>query len=113
MNIYQEFHPEQTFIRLCGACENGTDVMLLEQALSTCLVRGVKRIWLVCDQLTQLNFRAQHCLLLHSERMEAAGLQLFMAGVPVELRDALDLTGVSRLLPLLPADADLPSPFFS
>ncbi|MCB2406801.1 STAS domain-containing protein [Hymenobacter lucidus] len=105
LDIFKLSQPTVFVVSLRGNCEGEQGAQQLINLLREALQKRVTQLWILCQELTQLDFRAQQTLLRYLPFLQQAGVKLTLCGLQPQLRQQLESTGLATLISLQPAEA--------
>jgi anti-anti-sigma regulatory factor len=90
-------------LSLRGGCTTPDDAAHLAQAINQLLVRAVPQAWIDCRGLHSLNGVGQEALLQADSKARASSTQLYWCGLPNNLLNELQDSGMCTDMALCPA----------
>jgi anti-anti-sigma factor len=105
MDILKLSQPNVFVVSLRGKCEGEQGAKQLIDLLSEATQKRVSHLWLLCQELTHIDFRAQQALLRNLIFLQDAHIKLTLCGLQPSVQQQFESTGLNTLISLLPADA--------
>lgn len=105
MDIATTQQADSVVLTLHGACTGETDAAALATALKAAKKAAPPCIWLNCQHLTHIDYRAMRLLLQQLTQLETAGIALRLCGLQPAVYERFENTGFASLLALEPVGA--------
>ncbi|UOQ53605.1 STAS domain-containing protein [Hymenobacter cellulosivorans] len=105
MDILKLSQPNAFVVSLRGKCEGEQGAKQLVDLLREATQKQAGTLWLLCQELTSVDFRAQQTLLRHLPFLQDARVKLTLCGLQPAVQRQFEASGLSTLISLLPAEA--------
>ncbi|TGE27362.1 STAS domain-containing protein [Hymenobacter metallicola] len=105
MDILKLSQPNVFVASLRGRCEGDQGARQLIDLLLEASQKRAGQLWLLCQELTHIDIRAQQALLRHLPFLQDARIKLTLCGLQPLILQQFEATGLNNLISVKPAEA--------
>lgn len=105
MDILKLSQPNVFVVSLRGRCEGEQCANQLVDLLREATQKRANHLWVLCQELTHIDFRAQQALLRNLPFLQHARIKLMLCGLQPAVQRQFEASGLNTLISLLPSEA--------